>query len=52
MAVLRKETVQLTFIADIYGMNFNPEVSPFNMPELNADWGYPLVLAVMLVIAH
>jgi len=27
--------IPLTFIAGIYGMNFNPEKSPFNMPELN-----------------
>jgi magnesium transporter len=43
----------LTFIAGIYGMNFNPEKSPWNMPELNWYWGYPavcLVMAVVLVI--
>ncbi|MGM0381010.1 MAG: magnesium/cobalt transporter CorA [bacterium] len=41
----------LTFIAGIYGMNFNPEVSPWNMPELNAYWGYPAVVALMIVLA-
>jgi magnesium transporter len=32
-------------------MNFNPERSPFNMPELNWYWGYPLVLFVMGIVA-
>ncbi len=34
----------LTFIAGVYGMNFK------HMPELEWPWGYPLVLAVMLLI--
>jgi len=41
----------LTFIAGIYGMNFNPEKSPWNMPELNSYWGYPAVWLVMAVVA-
>jgi magnesium transporter len=32
-------------------MNFNTEVSPLNMPELNWYWCYPLCLAVMGAIA-
>lgn len=35
----------LTFIAGIYGMNFH------FMPELKWQWGYPVVLIVMLVVA-
>lgn len=42
--------IPLTFIAGIYGMNFNTEISPYNMPELNWYWGYPISLAVMAVI--
>lgn len=42
--------IPLTFIAGIYGMNFNPEKSPLNMPELNWYLGYPAVLSVMAVI--
>jgi len=36
-----------TFIAGIYGMNFNPEKSPLNMPELNWFFGYPFALGLM-----
>jgi magnesium transporter len=37
-----------TFIAGIYGMNFNPDKSPWNMPELNWFFGYPFALGLML----
>jgi magnesium transporter len=43
--------IPLTFIAGIYGMNFNPETSPWNMPELNWYWGYPFSLLVMGLLA-
>ncbi len=36
--------IPLTFIAGIYGMNFQ------NMPELSLMWGYPAVLLVMTAI--
>lgn len=43
--------IPLTFIVGIYGMNFNTDVSPWNMPELNWYYGYPAVMLVMLFIA-
>jgi magnesium transporter len=43
--------IPLTFVAGIYGMNFNTEKSPYNMPELNWYWGYPMCLAIMAAIA-
>ena len=49
-AVMRVLTVittifmPLSFIASIYGMNFE------HMPELQSRWGYPLVLAVMTAV--
>ncbi|MEW5975477.1 MAG: magnesium/cobalt transporter CorA [Acidobacteriota bacterium] len=43
--------IPLTFIAGIYGMNFDPESSPWNMPELKWRWGYPLAMAVMVLLA-
>lgn len=38
----------LTFVAGIYGMNFNPEASRWNMPELNWKYGYLFSLGLML----
>ena len=49
-AVMRVLTVittifmPLSFIASIYGMNFD------HMPELKSEWGYPTVLGVMAVV--
>ncbi len=43
--------IPLGFIAGLYGMNFNPEASPWNMPELSWPFGYPLALGIMLLIA-
>ena len=40
--------IPLSFICGLYGMNFNTEKSPFNMPELNWHYGYPVILGVML----
>lgn len=51
LTVMSSIFIPLTFIAGVYGMNFNPDKSPFNMPELNTYWGYPLCLAAMLVVA-
>lgn len=42
--------IPLTFIAGIYGMNFNPEASPWNMPELNWRYGYLATWVLMLGI--
>lgn len=39
--------IPLTFIAGIYGMNFDPGSSPWNMPELKWYFGYPLCLFAM-----
>lgn len=40
-----------SFIASVYGMNFNSEKSPLNMPELNWYFGYPAALTVMCMLA-
>ncbi|MEX2500730.1 MAG: CorA family divalent cation transporter [Trueperaceae bacterium] len=37
--------IPLTFVAGVYGMNFE------RMPELGWRWGYPAVLGVMLAVA-
>ncbi len=43
--------IPLSFVAGVYGMNFDPEASRWNMPELTWTWGYPVVLSLMVVIA-
>ncbi len=48
LTVISTIFMPLTFIAGVYGMNFNPEASPWNMPELNWYYGYPFALLLML----
>ena len=43
--------IPLTFIAGIYGMNFDTQASPWNMPELHWRYGYPVSLLAMATIA-
>lgn len=43
--------IPLSFVAGLYGMNFNTSVSPMNMPELGWRWGYPAVLVLMVAMA-
>ena len=44
LTILSAIFTPLTFLAGIYGMNFN------NMPELRSRWGYPVLLGSMLLI--
>jgi len=44
LTVITTIFMPLSFIASIYGMNFE------HMPELRAEWGYPLVLGVMAAV--
>jgi len=43
--------IPLSFIAGLYGMNFDTKVSPWNMPELQWAFGYPFALTLMLGVA-
>lgn len=43
--------IPLSFIAGVYGMNFDPDASPLNMPELGWYLGYPFALGIMLLVA-
>ncbi len=43
--------IPLGFIAGVYGMNFNSEKSPWNMPELSWYFGYPFALGLMALVA-
>ncbi len=51
LTVISSIFIPLTFVAGVYGMNFNTEKSPWNMPELNWYLGYPLCLGLMAAIA-
>ena len=42
--------IPLSFVAGLYGMNFDASVSPLNMPELRWYWGYPFALGVMALM--
>lgn len=42
--------IPLTFIAGIYGMNFDPSASPWNMPELGWRYGYPAFWGLMVLL--
>jgi magnesium transporter len=43
--------IPLTFIVGVWGMNFDPAASPWNMPELEWAYGYPTALGFMALIA-
>jgi magnesium transporter len=45
LTVIATLFIPLTFIASIYGMNFQ------DMPELKSRWGYPGVLGLMALVA-
>ena len=51
LTVIATIFIPLTFVAGIYGMNFNPDASPWNMPELDWYWGYLVCWGVMVAIA-
>ncbi|MBK6917958.1 MAG: magnesium/cobalt transporter CorA [Deltaproteobacteria bacterium] len=47
LTVMATLFIPLTFISSVYGMNFDPNVSPLNMPELRWFYGYPFALSLM-----
>ncbi|MDA7949110.1 MAG: magnesium/cobalt transporter CorA [Hyphomicrobiaceae bacterium] len=42
--------IPLGFVASLYGMNFDQDASPWNMPELRWKYGYPAVLLFMTAV--
>lgn len=50
LTVISTLFIPLTFIVGVYGMNFNPETSAWNMPELNWAFGYPAAWGLMLTL--
>ena len=51
LTVISTIFIPLTFIAGIYGMNFDPQRSKWNMPELEWEYGYPFVMGLMAAVA-
>jgi magnesium transporter len=51
LTVISTIFIPLNFIAGVYGMNFDPQRSPYNMPELEWRFGYPVVLSLMASVA-
>lgn len=51
LTVIATIFIPLSFIAGLYGMNFNTQKSPLNMPELNWYFGYPFALLLMASVA-
>jgi len=51
LTVISSIFIPLTFIAGVYGMNFDPSASGFNMPELRWQFGYLYVIGLMLAVA-
>ena len=47
LSIIGTVFIPLGFIAGLYGMNFDPEISPYNMPELGWYFGYPFALTLM-----
>jgi magnesium transporter len=43
--------IPITFVAGVYGMNFEGAASWWNMPELRSRWGYPIAVGVMMLMA-
>lgn len=47
LTVIATIFIPLSFITGLYGMNFDPAASRWNMPELGWPLGYPMVLGLM-----
>jgi magnesium transporter len=43
--------IPLGFLAGVYGMNFDTEASPFNLPELGFRFGYPMFWVMVVAVA-
>jgi magnesium transporter len=51
LTVISTIFMPLSFIAGVYGMNFNYDASSYNMPETQFRYGYPIVIAMMATTA-
>jgi len=51
LTVIATIFIPLSFLTGLYGMNFNYEVSRWNMPELHMRYGYPVFLVIVVGVA-
>lgn len=51
LTVIASIFIPLSFIAGFYGMNFDPDVSKLNMPEIRWQYGYLYSIALMAFVA-
>ncbi len=51
LTVISSIFIPLTFIAGVYGMNFDKDAGPLSMPELKNPYGYAICMAIMALIA-
>jgi magnesium transporter len=50
LTIVASVFIPLSFVVGLYGMNFDPDASSWNMPELKWQYGYILALGVMFTI--
>ena len=50
LTIIATVFIPLSFVAGLYGMNFDPDASGWNMPELRWAYGYPFALAIMALM--
>jgi magnesium transporter len=48
LTILSTIFLPMTFVAGVYGMNFDTTASPWNMPELKWALGYPFAILLMI----
>jgi len=51
LTVIATIFIPMSFVAGVYGMNFDTQASAWNMPELHWRFGYPWALGVMAGVA-
>ncbi|MEZ6123446.1 MAG: magnesium/cobalt transporter CorA [Planctomycetaceae bacterium] len=51
LTVMASVFIPLSFIAGFYGMNFDPAVSSWNMPETRWRYGYAFAITLMVAVA-
>jgi len=50
LTIIATVFIPLSFLAGVYGMNFDTSASPFNLPELGMRYGYPMFWGIALLV--